>query len=268
MEKPSPFLTGFISILKQVKEKEYFTSVHDFSLNREIILRKYSELLLNKTNGFVVLCNFSTGQYEYVSENIKDNLGYDVHGLTAEELTYLMGSIIHEKHVTLMITTYLSKFCNYIKEHATAATGTDYRTTCCCKLKNVYDVYEWYLLDTSVIQSDETGFPLTTLITCTNINLFKKEESFYYNIQKKNSDGIFEIVFEDTGNNELDEYHLTKREIEVINLISQGYSNKRIADALSISLYTVQTHRKRIVKKVNCKGTAELTNFAFSRGIL
>ena len=79
---------------------------------------------------------------------------------------------------------------------------------------------------------------------------------------------MYEVVYEGTAENEPNEYNLTPRELEVINLISLGYSNKRVADALSISILTVQTHRKRIIKKVKCKGTAELTNFAFSRGLL
>lgn len=267
MEKLSPLHEGFRSILKVVK-KDYLNLLQDFSITREAMLKKYNDLFLSKINGFVVLCNFTTGRYEYVSENIKDNLGYDVSNISTDDLTYLMGTIIYEKHVQVMVSTYLSQFCEYIKAHATASTGTDFRTTCCCKLKDVYSNYEWYLLDTAVIQVDETGFPLTTLITCTNINVIKKDDSFYYNIQRKNRDGLYEVVLEGTGDNELNEYNLTPRELEVINLISQGYSNKRIADALSISLLTVQTHRKRIIKKVKCKGTAELTNFAFSRGLL
>jgi len=267
MEKLSPFHEGFRSILKVVK-KDYRDLIQDFSLTREATLRKYSDFLFSKINGFVALCNFTTGQYEYVSENIKSNLGYDVSNISTEELTHLMGSIIDEKHAQLMISPYLSQFCECIKQHATAATGTDFRTTCCCKLKDIYGNYEWYLLDTAVVKVNETGFPLITVITCTNINVIKKDDSFYYNILRKNGDGLYEVIFEGTGKNELDQYNLTPRELEIINLISLGYSNKRIADVLSISILTVQTHRKRIIKKVKCKGTGELTNFAFSRGLL
>ena len=115
---------------------------------------------------------------------------------------------------------------------------------------------------------DEHGFPLKTLITCTNINQFKKDTCLYYNILKKNQDGVYEVMLEGTENNEFDNYKLTHREIQIINLISEGYSNKLIADKLSITLHTVKSHRKNILKKTQCHGTAELTNFAFSRGLL
>ena len=250
-----------------VKE-EYFTILHDFATSREQLLRRYNGLLLNKINGFFALCNYVTGQYEYISESIKDNLGYDVSDHTPEQLTNFAAAVIHEQHGEFLVNTFIPIFGQYIQKHAMAETGTDYRFTICCKLKNIYNKYEWYLLDTAVVQADDTGFPVTTLITCTNIHQFKKDECIYYNILKKNADGVYDVVVEGVAPQEIKEYHLTPREIQIINLISQGCSNKQIGEKLCISINTVQTHRKRVLKKVKCQGTAELTNFAFSRGLL
>jgi DNA-binding CsgD family transcriptional regulator len=123
-------------------------------------------------------------------------------------------------------------------------------------------------VDTVIIEVSDFGFPVRTLITCTNINHFKKDECLYYNIVKKNSDGIYQVMLEGIANNINDDYKLTAREIEIVNLIAQGNTNKQIANKLFISLNTVQTHRKSILRKTKCNGTAELTNFAFARGLL
>jgi DNA-binding CsgD family transcriptional regulator len=136
------------------------------------------------------------------------------------------------------------------------------------KAKNVYNNYDWYLLDTVIIEIDESGFPLKTLITCTNINLFKKDESVYYNVTKKNQDGYYEVVLEGTEHGRPDQFKLTPRETQIINLIANGYTSKQIAHKLSISLNTALSHRKAILKKTKCTGVAELTNLAFSRGLL
>jgi len=268
MNQVSPFIAGFRSAIMNMVNEDYFSVLHDFAVNREKILRRYNELLLSKINGFFALCNYVTGQYEYVSETIKDNLGYDVRNYTPEQLTEFTGKVIHEKHGAFMVKTFVPIFGEYIRKHATAKTGLDFRFTICCKLRNIYGDYHWYLLDTAVVQADDTGFPITTLITCTNIHYFKKDECLHYSILQKNSDGVYEVVLEGVGNDEINEYNLTPREIQVINLIGQGYSNKKIAEKLVISVHTVQTHRKRIISKVKCQGTAELTNFAFSRGLL
>jgi len=51
---------------------------------------------------------------------------------------------------------------------------------------------------------------------------------------------------------------ITPKEREVLQLIANGLSSKEIARHLSISFYTVQTHRKNMLAKVGAKNTAEL----------
>lgn len=60
----------------------------------------------------------------------------------------------------------------------------------------------------------------------------------------------------------LDRYKLSVREIEIINLIRKGKSNKEIAYELELSNYTIETHRKNIYRKLDLQGTAELIQFA------
>ncbi|MDB5196904.1 MAG: hypothetical protein JWP88_1275 [Flaviaesturariibacter sp.] len=54
---------------------------------------------------------------------------------------------------------------------------------------------------------------------------------------------------------------LSQREIEIISYIKKGNSSKEIADALSISVKTVEVHRYNILKKLNLKNAAALVNF-------
>lgn len=61
---------------------------------------------------------------------------------------------------------------------------------------------------------------------------------------------------------------LTKREKEILELISEGLSNKEIADQLCISLRTVETHRFNIVQKLDVKNTAALIKEATKRGLI
>jgi DNA-binding CsgD family transcriptional regulator len=57
---------------------------------------------------------------------------------------------------------------------------------------------------------------------------------------------------------------LTTRELEILTLIAQGKTNRRISDQLFISVDTVKQHRKFIKKKTECKNTVELVKFAQS----
>lgn len=64
-----------------------------------------------------------------------------------------------------------------------------------------------------------------------------------------------------------DESVLTPREREVLQLYAEGYSTRRIADRLHISMKTVGTHREHIQSKLGVEGIAELTRYALRAGI-
>jgi DNA-binding NarL/FixJ family response regulator len=61
---------------------------------------------------------------------------------------------------------------------------------------------------------------------------------------------------------------LTAREKSVVQLIAEGQTNKKIADALSISLKTVETHRASAMRKLNLDTTAALIRYAIRNRII
>lgn len=61
---------------------------------------------------------------------------------------------------------------------------------------------------------------------------------------------------------------LSKRELEIIRLISMGHTNKEISDILFISPLTVKTHRSNILRKLDIKNTAALISYAKNIGLV
>jgi two-component system, NarL family, response regulator NreC len=61
---------------------------------------------------------------------------------------------------------------------------------------------------------------------------------------------------------------LTTREREVLQMIAEGKTNKEIATALGLSTYTVESHRGRIMEKLNLHSAGELVRFAFRNGLI
>lgn len=61
---------------------------------------------------------------------------------------------------------------------------------------------------------------------------------------------------------------LTSREREVLQMIAEGKTNKEIANALHLSVYTVEAHRGRIMEKLNLHSTGELVRFAMRSGLV
>jgi len=61
---------------------------------------------------------------------------------------------------------------------------------------------------------------------------------------------------------------LTSREREILQLIAEGKSNKEVASALNLSLYTVETHRRNLQDKLNLHSLAELILYAVRKRVI
>ena len=61
---------------------------------------------------------------------------------------------------------------------------------------------------------------------------------------------------------------LSRREIEVLTLIAEGLGNKEIASRLFVSVRTVETHRERIIRKLDIHTVAGLTRYTLTKGIV
>ncbi len=61
---------------------------------------------------------------------------------------------------------------------------------------------------------------------------------------------------------------LSEREREIFQLIAEGKANKEIAALLSISVSTVETHRARVMEKLDLHSAAEIVLYAVRRGVI
>ena len=61
---------------------------------------------------------------------------------------------------------------------------------------------------------------------------------------------------------------LTPRELEVVKLIAEAYTNRQIADALKLSEKTVESHRANVLSKLGMRDRVELVRYAIRRGLV
>jgi len=59
--------------------------------------------------------------------------------------------------------------------------------------------------------------------------------------------------------------HFTFREIRIINLAKEGFSNKEIANQLQIEMSTVKCHRRNIIRKLGIKGKTAFIKFLLTK---
>jgi two-component system, NarL family, response regulator NreC len=80
------------------------------------------------------------------------------------------------------------------------------------------------------------------------------QEDYFRAMTDKQKDDSFEL--------------LTAREREILQLAAEGRSNKEIANLLNLSMYTVDTHRSHILRKLNLHTVPELILYAVRKGII
>lgn len=64
------------------------------------------------------------------------------------------------------------------------------------------------------------------------------------------------------------EKSLSSREMEVLKLFAQSFTNKEIADTLFISIRTVESHKNNIMRKINLKTTVDMVKFAIRNNLV
>ena len=68
--------------------------------------------------------------------------------------------------------------------------------------------------------------------------------------------------------NQITQYKLGEREIEIIKLLAEGLTSHQIAEKLFIAESTVKTHRRNILRKTELQNTSQLIQFALNQGII
>jgi DNA-binding CsgD family transcriptional regulator len=226
------------------------------------------KVLMGYIPGMLYIFNYQTGHYEFFSNSVKTELGYEVSLFTGEQGAQFVYSILQEDHGQILVGKVMPTVLGFFAQNAGKASSTGVRFTVTLKIRNADGKYLWYLLDTNIIESDENGFPLRSVVIVTNIDATKKDDLVYYSILNKSEKGIYEPLLSATEPESKNGFELSEREIDILKLVGRGMSSVEIADELHLSKHTVNTHRKNILSKTECGNSTELIKEAMQRGLI
>jgi DNA-binding NarL/FixJ family response regulator len=119
------------------------------------------------------------------------------------------------------------------------------------RLKHKNNNYVWVKVEIKTFKKHIDNTPILFLGVLTDVSKFISPNDNIENINIVNQKLNLHIL----------DYKLSNREKEVLELITQGYPTKIIADKLFISFNTVRTHRSNLMKKLNINCIAGLVNF-------
>ena len=228
----------------------------DYSILEE---RKNDWIKLSEvTHSIVLVFDCYTNKFVFVSDNIPKLYGLDsrrlfIHGhqpvievIHPDDIDY--GLLVRKK-----IYSILRSFSNEEKRN--------YKAIHEMRIRNMRGEYIRIIEQEQVLELDKSG-NIWLMLSVIDVDASHESEiikSHLYNF--KTGEQIF-IDLSDT----LDE-PLTNRELEVLRFMKKGLLSKEIAEALKVSINTVNSHRQNILQKLKANNSIEAVNFAQRLGL-
>lgn len=141
-----------------------------------------------------------------------------------------------------------------------------YKTSYCFRFRLKNGEYALFNHQSLMLSMDENGGLGKSLNIHTRIDHLSNLNTHRISFVGLNGEPSFLNLSLDQGDQDVKEF--SKREIDIIKLISNGLSNSEIAEKLFISALTVKKHRNNILAKSNCKNTAQLVKNCILQGII
>jgi len=198
-----------------------------------------------KKESYYFILNSETSEIDYVSNDIAEILGYSKEEFNIEKLF----SIIHPDDLSYC------RDCEYdgmqisndlqYNEHFRYSFHYSYRI----KAKN--DTYITIKQQYRAIDVDEQGHLLQTIVIHERIEDYKTRPL-----------DDFKIIDSLKGRpiNLPSKFKLSKRELQILELVYKGYKSEQISEMLYLSKHTISTHRKNILQKTKASSWLDLVN--------
>jgi len=209
--------------------------------------------LLHNRADFIYLYNYHSGQLMF-SKGLQKLTGLSGNNIEIIDIYKL----IHPEDISdvlLYTRASLSVSLNIkTKEEADGHFTVDFR------LKKPNGRYARILRQSSALEVSRKDGLISTISLCTDISNIKMNGpvvSMYTGTRKKQYEELLEIEKRDMSEN-LSTSKLSQREKEILDLISQGKKSIDISNQLNISIHTLHTHRRNMLKRYGAKSITEL----------
>lgn len=126
------------------------------------------------------------------------------------------------------------------------------------RVKDNSGLHRWMVYTASTMTRDENEQALTATIVT-----FPVEDVFNTPKTLKEFQKYIQLHI-----NAKERDKLTDRQRQILKYIASGFSRKEIAQKMEISIYTVDDHRKAMLKKLDCRSTSELIRIAQRLGLM
>ena len=238
------------NLIKEIKSVNGYERYLDIDL--------YQNDLIDNISHSLFCIDFRNSNFVYLSDNTELVFGHSYEQVTSKGP---MGfySMVHPKDIEVLNTKIYTSFTKFIFSQEEKIDLSKYKFSYCCRIKQKNGAYKMLLSRFSYLILGENGLPLMIMGTMSDISdiYFKNElycDVHYYEKNQKPKKILHEVFSISETENEL---KISKKELEVLSLISKGMISKEIANFTNRSIETIHSHRKNILKKLKCNNITD-----------
>ena len=232
-------------------------------IERQIII---DEFLPDSASFFFVIepCN---NKYHFMGKQQEIVCGYSNEEILTRGLDFLF-ECVHPSEVGVLIDRIYPDIANCM---AKISKKTDIKRTFTqfnYRFKTKGGNYINLLEHLYVLETDQEGKPalfLGNIITLENTKVLPLRLTMKIMSENDLMKTIFSTIY---NSKETVFANVTPREMDIMRNLALGKTSKQIGKELFISSHTVDTHRRSLLKKLNCNSVVELTRLAFQNGLL
>ena len=157
-----------------------------------------------------------------------------------------------------------------IEETMTEKFSNQVRLNIYCRMINAEKVYRWVLIQFPKNYFDSTGKIVSTLILTTDLSHLRMELKCMMTLidPSEKEFHFYSASIENNNYNKLDISKISKREHEILLLMTKGLNSPEIANKLCISYHTVDNHKRNLRKKTKTKTSAELIHYVWVNNLI
>lgn len=245
------------------RRSDFYTR-SDVTLSK-VVLEQFLPSFLSPGQFYYYLVDFYRQQIKYIDPSIADILGLDPESATVDSIQ----SCIHPEDINYVTQTESASLRFMLNQVGKNNLKSYYKTSYCFRFKVVGGNYELFHNESVFLSDGETGRISQVLHIHTNINHLTGVNDYASSLMGlKETEGAWPVNANKESEGNSLELHFSKREVQIIKLIALGYKSEEIAESLFISLHTVQSHRKNIIRKSGVKTSSELVSLCVKEGLI
>lgn len=251
----------YLQYLEKIKNSDIENNNYIQQLNEVTSVEKF----LKNFSATVFVADFQTGSYPYIGDGVEEVVGHPL-----EEL--LEGGLMLTAHLN-QVPEYIDKRC--MMEQMKLYQNLNGKKISEIRFKSIFPMLDkekkkrFYFQQYKLIQqsSDESILGCYGFLTKVP---FTSEEKISQQIEVLDNE---KKIWETFSNLEfylnIDENKLlSKRETEILKWISEGLNSEEIAAKLYISVHTVKTHRKNMLRRTNSSNSSDLVLYGVEHRLL